>query len=254
MAMRKHVNAVLQRVVAVPVVVRLRRRLGQRSRTAFYRPFVKPGDLVFDVGAHTGNRSSAFLALGARVVAVEPQPKCIAELRHSFGDDPRFTLVPSALGSTEGTQKMFISNATTLSSMSPEFIERTQASGRFSAYSIVEERPVETTTLDTLIAQHGVPNFCKVDVEGYEEQVLSGLSTAIPMVSLEFVPERLEATERCLDRLQELGDYQFNFGLLENPTLALPEWVDREALREGFARVDANTFGDVYARLASASR
>ena len=43
--------------------------------------FVKPGDLVFDIGAHLGNRTRAFVALGCRVVAVEPQPHVARMLR-----------------------------------------------------------------------------------------------------------------------------------------------------------------------------
>ena len=40
---------------------------------ALYRQFIEPGDLVFDIGAHVGDRVSSFRRLGARVVAVEPQ-------------------------------------------------------------------------------------------------------------------------------------------------------------------------------------
>jgi protein-L-isoaspartate O-methyltransferase len=57
----------------------------QRSRAAamdaLYRQFVKPGDLVFDIGAHVGDRVAAFRRLGARVVAVEPQPALKLTLR-----------------------------------------------------------------------------------------------------------------------------------------------------------------------------
>ena len=53
----------------------------------FYRPFVPAGGLAFDIGAHTGNRLHAFLALGARVVAVEPQPELVARLERRFGKE-----------------------------------------------------------------------------------------------------------------------------------------------------------------------
>ena len=45
-----------------------------------YGQFVRPGDLVFDVGAHVGDRIAAFRRLGARVVAVEPQPALVRTL------------------------------------------------------------------------------------------------------------------------------------------------------------------------------
>jgi hypothetical protein len=47
-----------------------RRRLSQ-----FYARFIRPGDLCFDIGAHVGSRLGAWLPLGARIVAVEPQPE-----------------------------------------------------------------------------------------------------------------------------------------------------------------------------------
>ena len=59
----------------------LRIYYGDRRRAAamdrLYGNFVRPGDLVFDVGAHVGDRVASFRRLGARVVAVEPQPAMV---------------------------------------------------------------------------------------------------------------------------------------------------------------------------------
>jgi hypothetical protein len=116
----------------------------------------------------------------------------------------------------------------------------------------VRRGAAEVVTLDTLIAEHGLPRFCKIDVEGYEEQVLAGLNTAIPMLSLEFQPERLEAAQGCVERLQTLGRYEFNLGLDEHEALALPRWVDPAGLRTELERLRGTlTFGDIYARLIS---
>src|SRR5262249_50866799 len=50
-----------------------------------YGQFMKPGDLAFDVGAHVGARVASFLRLGARVVAVEPQPAIACVLKLIYG-------------------------------------------------------------------------------------------------------------------------------------------------------------------------
>src|SRR5258705_9740241 len=63
-----------------------------------YRQFVRPGDLVFDIGAHVGDRVAAFRRLGARVVAVEPQPALANILRLFYGRDPRITIEQAAVG------------------------------------------------------------------------------------------------------------------------------------------------------------
>src|SRR5713226_3688386 len=73
----------------------------QRARV-FYRRFVRAGDLCFDIGAHLGDRAAHFLSLGARVVAVEPQPLLMKALKRRFGGDPRVTLVAAALGAAPG--------------------------------------------------------------------------------------------------------------------------------------------------------
>jgi hypothetical protein len=53
-----------------------RARYDQRQNERdFYRRFIRPGDLVFDVGANVGKRSAVFLDLGATVVAIEPNPR-----------------------------------------------------------------------------------------------------------------------------------------------------------------------------------
>src|SRR5215813_4312309 len=92
------------------VVRSLRIYYGDRQRRAamdrFYRQFVKPGDLVFDVGAHVGDRVAAFRRLGARVIAVEPQPALVRTLRLLYGRDRDVLIEPVALGRNAGTVEL----------------------------------------------------------------------------------------------------------------------------------------------------
>ena len=69
---------------------------------AFYSRFVRRGDLVFDIGSHVGDHIGSFRRLGARVVAVEPQPLCLRALRAIYADDDQVTLVDAACGGTPG--------------------------------------------------------------------------------------------------------------------------------------------------------
>jgi FkbM family methyltransferase len=145
-------------------------RIARRTRQ-MYRQFVHDGDLVFDVGAHTGGRTAAFLALGAKVVAVEPQESCVAALRSRYGEDSRVEIVPHAVAEVERDAELFVcSRATTVTTMSPEWME-----GRFADYEWDRVQPIRTTTMDALVSRYGVPSFCKIDVEGLEYEVLRGL-------------------------------------------------------------------------------
>src|SRR6185312_12615461 len=67
-----------------------------------YGSFVRPGDLVFDVGAHVGDRVASFCRLGARVVAVEPQPAMIRALRLLYGLSESIAIEAVAVGREPG--------------------------------------------------------------------------------------------------------------------------------------------------------
>ena len=226
-------------------------RRQRRRMLRFYARFVRPGDLVFDVGANVGNRVDVFLALGASVVAVEPQPACVTELEERFGGDERFHLVAAALGSAAGEQELLVSDASTLSTMSPDWVTGTTASGRFAGFRWDERLVVPMTTLDALVERHGVPAFCKIDVEGFEPEVLRGLTRPLATLSFEFASEFLANADACVRRLEELGRCRFNLSLGEAMRLALPAWVSGGELLATLARVsDHLAFGDVYARFA----
>ncbi len=234
--------------------LRVTSRIDRRRRVRFYRQFVRAGELCFDVGANIGDRTELFLRLGARVVAVEPQEACLYKLRARVGDDRHVTIVMQALGAAPGHAELRQPEpGSALASMSVDWIEQVRSSGRFGQEWALAQ-PVEVTTLDLLIERFGLPVFCKIDVEGYEHEVLQGLSQPIRALSLEFTPERLSATESCLELLTALGEYRFNFSLGESLVLAERRWlphrefVDRLRSHAG----DSETFGDVYARLTTA--
>src|SRR3954462_11997098 len=105
------------------------------SAQRFYAQFVQPGDLVFDIGANLGNRTDTFVALGARVVAVEPQAELAAQLRARYADNPDVTVLDGALSDSAGEAEMMISDAPTLSTLETSWVENMQASGRFAGHS-----------------------------------------------------------------------------------------------------------------------
>lgn len=219
---------------------------------AWLRSFVPADGLVFDVGANVGRKTDLFRAIPARVVAVEPQPRCIAVLRDLFADDPLVAIEPIALGAEPGEADLLIADADTLSSLDPEFGQATRASGRFADHRWSGRVRVPVRRVDELVARHGVPDLLKIDVEGFELEVLRGLSRPLPMVSVEFVPELWQRTVACVERLRELGPVEGNLVLGEATAFECDAWLDPSSLAsmlEGLAeRVDL--FGDVYIRAA----
>jgi FkbM family methyltransferase len=238
-------------------VLRLLKAPQQRARvrrehdelTEVYRELIHPGDLVFDVGAHVGDRTLHFLELGARVVSVEPQESCVQALRERVGD--RAVIVPVGLADAIGRRSMAIATTTTVSTMEPEWVSSTTESRRFSDMTWDSTVEVAVSTLDALIDEHGLPAFVKVDVEGFEQKVLAGLSRPVGAVSFEFVNERPEATEACVRRLHDLGLSDFNYSnAWRSARLALGKWVPADEVVAEVARLpERHAMGDIYARL-----
>lgn len=228
----------------------------QAGLRRLYRPFLSPGDLAFDVGAHLGDRTAAFSALGARVLALEPQPPFSTWLERLVGDRPGVTVLRSAVGAREGTASLAVSPANpTVSTLAAGWRERIgEANPSFRKVRWEREVRVPVTTLDALIREHGLPSFCKIDVEGFEAQVLAGLSHPIPALSVEFVAGTLDVTLACIQRLCQLGDYRFNVIPGEGRRFLFSEWQNREETErwlEGGA--GGASSGDLYARLETQS-
>ncbi len=223
----------------------------RRRRLAhFYSQFMQPGDLCFDVGAHVGNRVQAWLDVGARVVAIEPQPTCLQLLQRWYGHHPNVTLIDQAVGATSGQQTLLISQRTpTVTTLSHEWIHEVQQIDSFRNVAWDATADVMVTTLDTLIAQHGTPVFCKIDVEGYELDVLRGLSDPLPALSFEYIPASKSVSLGCIERLNQLGSYHFNWSISEQHRWQSTIWLgpDEMAARLESMPVESAS-GDVYAR------
>ncbi len=223
----------------------------------FYGSFLKRGSLVFDVGAHLGNRVRAFRSLDARVVALEPQKSCESVLRRLYGDDERVQILPEAVGEAPGEARLYVAPENpTMSTLSAHWISRIQEHYPEQEIRWDRTETVRVTTLDELIERFGTPDFVKVDVEGFEPQVLQGLSEAVPALSFEFLPAALDSAFSCVRRLEELGEYEFNYSLTERMRLELSDWCDAEELRRRLQRMrPGEPSGDVYARrLRSSTR
>ncbi|MBV9563645.1 MAG: FkbM family methyltransferase [Bradyrhizobium sp.] len=216
-----------------------------------HRRFVAPGDLVFDVGAHVGDRVASFRRLGARVVAIEPQRAMACVLRILYGLDRSVAIEQMAVGRAVGAARMMINvDNPTVSSVSAAFIDAARDAPGWETQRWTRAADVTVTTLDALIARHGGPAFIKLDVEGFEAEALHGLSQAVPVLSFEFTTIQREVALGCIARCSALGYAGFNAALGESQALS-DDWMNAEAIARWLVELpqSANS-GDIYARIA----
>jgi len=155
-----------------------------KKNKAFYKKLIKSGDLCFDVGANIGGRTQTFLDLGAKVVAIEPQSIFYNALQKQFAEQPNYNGIHGAAGASQGSLKLKISSLFPMvSTLANEQWISTIIKPSILNIKYDKEETVLVHTLDNLIDMHGLPNFCKLDVEGFELSVLHGLSQKIPLIS-----------------------------------------------------------------------
>ena len=217
-----------------------------------YGGFVRRGDLVFDIGAHVGDRVASFRRLGARVVAVEPQPAAVTLLRLFYGRRADIAIEAAAVGRLAGRISMMINAENpTVSTASPAFVSAARNAPGWKNQHWSKSVSVPVTTLDALIGKHGTPAFIKIDVEGFEEEALLGLSRPVKALSFEFTTIQRQIGIACIERCVALDYTRFNSALGESQTFVNADWVGGEEIARWLAGLPhATNSGDIYASLA----
>jgi len=225
-----------------------------------YGEFIQSGDLVFDVGANVGVKTSEYLALGATVICFEPSSEALEVLRSRYGNNPRVVIEPVGLYDHEGTRRFFPAKVSGQSTFSRAYI---QNSPWFPPEHWKTTYFVKVSTLDIMFKKWGVPRFLKVDVESSEVEVLSRMNWPVDALSFEFhVGEQWKkGSTWCVNFLHDKFGYRkFNYIVndtidgvgIESNEYRFDDWVDKDthlaALNEE-PRHSGMNWGDVYARI-----
>jgi FkbM family methyltransferase len=172
-------------------------------------------NLAFDIGCNIGNYTRALLTNKfSKVVSVDPNPFLFMN-----SNDDRVIRVVEACSDKKSTIPFYFSNSHTVSTASKNWV----TNSRFSKQCIWKEYSVPSTTIDDIVSCYGIPDHIKIDVEGYEEQVLKGMSKKYsPEICFEWAEEEGGSALRCVDYLHNLGYTKFGF-MLDDTFLKKPE-------------------------------
>ena len=208
--------------------------------------FLKPNDLFFDVGAHHGDKSKELIKNNIKVVMIEPQPICLEELKKLFSKNPLVNIVPMGLGRSVQKMEMSINSETPVIST----FAKHWKSGRFSNSKWDKKITVNITTLDKLIIEFGNPKYIKIDVEGFEHEVLLGLTKKSGIISFEFTSEFINDAYKSIDYLISLGYLDFNYSLGERKKFS-SNWSNAIQIKSEIKQHiinDSLLWGDLYAK------
>jgi len=230
---------------------RSRLQIFDKHKLSFYRQFIKKEDLCFDIGANIGQEVEIFLKLGAKVIAVEPQQSCFSFLKKIYGKNKRVVLVNKALDSNTGTKELLICESNAMSSLSLDWVLK--AKDLFKDHEWKGKETVHVETLDALIEHFGTPQFVKIDVEGFELEVIKGLNRKIPYLCFELSPITTFRLIEIRDHLKKIGEVSFN--LVGGPIFSkgpihfiFNEWVEWEELSKYVSDNKENIFADVFVK------
>jgi len=224
---------------------------GKRQMKKFYSELVEPGDICYDIGAGMGQRTEAWLALGAQVVCIEPQSDRMIRIEKRFVGNNNLHPIRKALGDEKRMSIMHVNEATPGAGTLTEGTARIAVSQNQSSNQKWEkEEPVEITTFDEVIKSHGIPDFCQISASGYEVEILSGLDYVLKSIAFGYMSHAPQYALECLFKLEQFGNYEYKWTYEDQTRFASPRWVNTHAMRtvlRGFHAHERS--GDIYARL-----
>lgn len=166
--------------------------------------------LIFDVGAHKGEDTAFYLALGYKVVSVEANPSLQDELHNKFSDEiatGQLTIVNKAIAKEAGFVSFFVNENTVWGTTDKAWVERNQKMGFMS-----RQISVEAITFKRILEKFGKPYYVKIDIEGADRLCLEAMiatSTRPKYISIESEKTSWRLLLKEFELLERLGYTKF---------------------------------------------
>lgn len=237
-------------------IIKIKSSFGQKSTRIlnlerFYLDLLgSSSKLIFDIGANVGERSAVFLTLSKKVIAVEAN-KNLSKVLSSRFRGSNVMVINKGCSNSDNPLKLMIPENHLVSTFSSDFISYKKETN--TSFSWNESQMIDCITLDQLIQEHGIPDFCKIDVEGYEKFVIEGLNQKVGLISFELnYPKFLDDAKFSISKLESLGYDEFNFSYGESLEFVSSTWMNEKEIVQFLDlprdSISESFYGDIYAR------
>ncbi|HUR65062.1 MAG TPA: FkbM family methyltransferase, partial [Chitinophagaceae bacterium] len=169
------------------------------------------------------------LKMGYKVIAVEPEKKALSTLHWRFGRNNNVTILDNGVSDIEKTLTIHIaenrSGLNTVSDKWVESLEKEKTNRWQKRHAFKDHYEIRAITVDQLYKKFGIPYYIKIDVEGYEKNVIKGMTRLPSLISFETnLPEFIEETIECIQHLSSISDtIRFNYSISDK--LELTHWI-----------------------------
>jgi FkbM family methyltransferase len=182
-------------------------------------------NLIFDIGFNFGEFTNACNQKYPECKVVGVEANTLIVEKFNVDKFSNLTLLNYIVADADGKSATLHvdPNQLGISTVSTKFIEDSRfAKGSKNVAaaqtSWVMTLDVPTITLDRLVKLHGEPDVIKIDVEGYELEVLQGLTEKVGDICFEWHEEMLDVAIHCIEHLNDLGYTEFgSIGYYDNP-------------------------------------
>ena len=168
--------------------------------------------LIFDIGANRGLFTDKCINLfnnNLKIITIEANTSLCNFLLTKYKNNNNVTVLNTVMSENDNNLvDFYVSNADTISTASLDWINNSRFTKDYLWY---EPLKLKSTSLDSLISTYGVPDLIKVDVEGYELEVLKGLTKKSKEICFEWAEEQYDNINKIIHHLESLGYSEFGY-------------------------------------------
>jgi len=170
--------------------------------------------LYFDIGANSGEYTDMLINTVDyynSIICVEANPYIIEKLKNRFIGNSKVKVLNKAVSSEVGKVDFYVcTNCDVISTCDTDWISNSRFSGNTSWVKV----EVETISIDDMVLTYGIPEHIKIDVEGYELNVIKGMTKNYgSQIRFEWAEEKLDDIIEIVGYLSSLGYTKFGYML-----------------------------------------